>query len=120
MWFLRVILVDGSEVVLKPTQQRNTIADVMKLIFENDNDHLAEVHVLTSNGVVLGEGTIILATEGQARARTPLTIQVQQMFMFVKTLTGKTLTLTVLPSDTIERVKEKILDRKGSRPTSSA
>merc|ERR1711970_1498329 len=42
------------------------------------------------------------------------------MQIFVKTLTGKTITLDVEPSDTIDNVKQKSRTRRASRPTSSA
>ena len=35
------------------------------------------------------------------------------MLLFVKTITGKTITLEVEPTDTIEKIKDKIKDIEG-------
>ena len=92
----------------------DSIESVKAKIEEKGNDGFPEPKILTFSGKQLEDGRTLSDYNIGKESTLHLVLRLRGgMQIFVKTLTGKTITLDVEPSDSIEKIKAKINDKEG-------
>ena len=113
--------VEGSDTIetvkAKLTEKEGIPADQQRLIFAGTSTHqnfLCTLMHASFSGKQLEDGRTLADYNIQKESTLHLVLRLRGgMQIFVKTLTGKTITLEVEGSDTIETVKAKLTEKEG-------
>ena len=111
-----VKILPGDKTITLYMESRDTIEDVKFKIYDKEGIH-PDQQTLIFDGMQLKEDSTLYECDIQSKSTLNMVLHLREgMQIFVKTLTGKTITLEVESSDTVENVKSKIQHKVGIPP----